>query len=628
MCGIGVIYHPSENYVESHSSALSWNLRVRGPDGNGIKILKTKANIFLGLVHRRLAIIDLSHNSDQPMEDEYGNLIVFNGEIYNYKELREELESHGEIFRTNSDTEVILRAFRYYLFTDLLKKLRGMFAFAIFCMKTHELYVARDPMGIKPLYFKKNGYFSCASESSALVKSSIVERQISEDGLDSFLAFGSVIAPGNIWKNIETLLPGHYLTVDSQGSVGKQISYWDWNEFRSDHDLTTNLKRSIIRHTVADVPISLFLSGGYDSAALAALMYEYANKELNTFTMIFSDFPELSEGSSAMKIARRFNANHQEFSITSHDIKKQIKSFAAAMDQPSDDGLNIKVISNIVASYGYKVALHGVGGDELFGGYPSFKDLPRVKWLRLLPIWLRKKIAMLIMDDSISSSKLKELLLSNADLLSGYYIRRRLFSYQERYELLSNAPPLGVTGVHQSLREHLHNRLSYNNDIFTSISCLELEVYAANKLLVDGDVMSMSESLEVRFPFLDIDLVGSVLGLASSEKKPNKIHVKPALAKSVLNFPSDLILKKKRGFTLPLDKWLRSDLRDDCLAVLEDLPLQLGLDAKIINKIWRRFEASEGTHAWLRVWQLYMLGNWYNSKFTINYKSDYEIRND
>ena len=235
MCGIGAFFHTQLDSLEETAARLGSRLAHRGPDGSGVKYLSTKTGVGLALVHRRLAIIDLSHAADQPMVDEAGNVLVFNGEIFNYLELRAELEGLGERFHTRSDTEVLLRAYRHFDLKTLLCRLRGMFAFSLWDNKKQCLVVARDPLGIKPLYFKNRGHFACASEASALVATGLVDDALSNEGLDSFLTYGSVVAPASIWRGVEALLPGHYLMVDAQGKVNENNYYWQWGKIGRAH---------------------------------------------------------------------------------------------------------------------------------------------------------------------------------------------------------------------------------------------------------------------------------------------------------------------------------------------------------------------------------------------------------
>ena len=616
MCGIGLVLSPSEPTVSSVVATFADAMAHRGPDGEGAYKRATKSGTTLGLAHRRLSILDLSALGNQPMVDEQtDNIIVFNGEIYNFKAIKAELVARGESFISGSDTEVLLKAYRYFEPVELLRKLRGMFAFAIWDEAKQKLLLARDPCGIKPLYFvSQPQLFACASEARALVKSGVVDGSIDAAGLDSLLAFGSVQDPLTIFKDVRALLPGHMLWVEGNTEIGPPEPYWQWQSSHPAADsgsIREALEVSVRRHLVSDVPVGLLLSGGFDSTALGMMASITAEQPINTFTLGFPSVPDMCEAQSAARIAEYLGAKHHTIQFSQQDLLEQTSMFFQGMDQPSDDGLNIYLISRGVSQAGIKTCLHGVGGDELFGGYPSFAQVPIAMRLKSMPRSLRRLLAGFVDGDSIPRHKLSQVLRSDLSLLSTFLVRRGVFSFAQRRSLLGEEPPLGESAMPEAWIQQIGNQLEGMPDRFSEISLLELTHYAGNKLLPDGDVMSMANGLELRFPLLDVDLISAALSIPASQKTPRKgVANKPALTAAIQNFPFELVNKQKQGFTVPLKLWIQDKLGDDIRAVLNDVTDNIGLDAKTVRSIMAQAERANGGHAWLRVWLLYSLGSW------------------
>lgn len=617
MCGIGVILSASTEVVNHHLPAINKALAHRGPDDEGSYILTTRIGLTLGLTHRRLSILDLSSTGHQPMVDETtGNVIVFNGEIYNHRSIAGWLEKQGEQFVGTSDTEVLLKAYKHFGAPALLRRLRGMFAFALWDAEKQKLLIARDPCGIKPLYFAaKRDCFACASEAEALTGSRLTSGVIDSHALDSFLAFGSVQAPLCIYEGVSVLLPGHMMWVSEDGSVEEPVSYWSWglNHAEGGRDaIGQNLKESIRRHLVADVPVAVFLSGGFDSTALTSLAAQVSEAPIKTFTIGFPEVPEMSEAYAASLIAARIGTEHHQVDLREAEFRNALPTYFSAMDQPSDDGLNVYLLSKGVAEAGIKACLHGVGGDELFGGYPSFRQVPMALKLSAIPSSLRRILADLVQGDTVIRGKLAALLRTDLSLLEAFLVRRNNFSFEQRRELLGSEPPLGRQGVSREWIDYAAARVADTLDTFGAISTLELAQYASNKLLVDGDVMSMAHGLELRFPLLDVDLIRSVLGTPQGLKvAQGRPAGKPALTSSVAQFPTDLMKRRKQGFTLPLEQWMRRGMGDDFRSLFTELVVDLGLERPAVERTWRRLEKSRHGHEWLRAWQLFSLGCWY-----------------
>ena len=456
MCGIGFVIGQIENNFNNYVSKLRKNLIHRGPDFSNEFTGELKDGFKFGLVHTRLSLLDLSSNGHQPMIDEISNnIIIFNGEIYNHKELKKELSVLGEKFKSSSDTEVLLKGYRCFGLKKLIEKIRGMYVFMIWDYKNKNAIVVRDKIGIKPLYYTSNSkFFACASECNALVKSNLVTKKISSSGLDSYLAYGSVQPPLTIYEDISALLPGHALIVNSQGKIINEIDLWN-NEANEEIQIPSdeNFFNRIEEYFSADVPIGIFLSGGYDSTLLAFLSNQISSKRINTFNVKFSEFPEYSEHNEVLKISKNLNSIHHELDNKKKDVIQELPNFFNAMDQPSDDGLNIYLLSNFANKKGFKACFHGVGGDELFGGYPSFKQIPKFQKLKLIPLFLRRLIANHLDDDTISVSKIKYLLLSDLSTFESYLIRRQNFSFKQREKLFNYKPPLGKYGISASFEQ-------------------------------------------------------------------------------------------------------------------------------------------------------------------------------
>ncbi|HEY0386199.1 MAG TPA: asparagine synthase (glutamine-hydrolyzing), partial [Pyrinomonadaceae bacterium] len=402
MCGIaGILAYQERTGVSDRESAkaklsaplarMVESLLHRGPDDNGAEVFQA-ASVSVALGHLRLSILDLSAAGHQPMRDAHtGNWITFNGEIYNFREIRERLDSDPNNWRSESDTEVILRAYERWG-RDCLLHLRGMFAFALWDEQRQELFIARDRLGIKPLYyFNGGGHFLFSSEVRALLASQLVPRKLDAIALWEYLGYQSVPAPRTLIENVRALRPGCWMTVDAAGEVNEK-SYWDLLDNASHEAQAATigesrrrvrelLEESIALHLVSDVPVGAFLSGGIDSSAIVALVRE-AGQQPRTFSVVF-DERAYDENVYARQIASRFQTEHTEVHLTDEALLKQLPSALAAMDQPTGDGINSYVVSRAVRSTGIKVALSGLGGDEFFAGYPSFKRLPNMmKYMR------------------------------------------------------------------------------------------------------------------------------------------------------------------------------------------------------------------------------------------------------
>jgi asparagine synthase (glutamine-hydrolysing) len=571
----------------------------RGPDDCGVA---SCGGVHLG--NTRLAIIDTSTAGHQPMNDpQTGNWITYNGETYNFKDLRHELD---QAWSSNTDTEVVLRAYARWGI-DAFGKLRGMFALAIWDDQKQTLVLARDPLGIKPLYYYVDGqHFIFASELRALLASGLVPRKLSTAGVDSYLANGSVEAPLTIVDGIKQLLPGHCLQVNGQLEL-REIEFASpkpesINANRDDAvaRLRSELEESVRLHLVSDVPLGVFLSGGMDSSALVALISRISDQRPKTFSVVF-DEAAYTEAPFSRAVAERFNTDHSEIRLNEDRLLDILPTAINAIDQPTMDGINTFVVSSAVKREGITVALSGLGGDELFAGYPSFRRALKFSAMsQASKRFLRAAsgVGKFALNGSVQRQKFWQLLNSDGGPEDVYRISRQLFSTDA---------VLGMTG--RAVNNHSSN--GHESDIVNAISRLEMRGYMTNTLLRDTDAMSMAHSLEVRVPFVDVRLVDFVLSLQGEWKMGR--GPKPLLADVMSDLlPREFMSRPKMGFTLPFEKWMQGKLRAEISAVLEDekkLSL-VGLNSEVVGKVWRKFLKSPKAVGWSRPWAIYVLVKW------------------
>jgi asparagine synthase (glutamine-hydrolysing) len=576
----------------------------RGPDDCGIASCD---GVILG--NTRLAIIDTSTAGHQPMNDpQTGNWITYNGETYNFKDLRRELDDDPWV--SNTDTEVVLRAYRKWGL-DAFGKLRGMFALAIWDQQKQTLVLARDPLGIKPLYYYADqDQFIFASELRALLASGLAPRKLSTAGIDSYLANGSVEAPLTIIDGVKQLLPGHCLQVNHdlelrevEFAVPKSTTV-SGNRNDAVAHLRSELEESVRLHLVSDVPLGVFLSGGMDSSALVALHSRVSDQRPKTFSVVF-DEAAYTEAPFSRAIAERFNTDHSEIRLSEDRLLDILPTAIAAIDQPTMDGINTFVVSSAVKREGITVALSGLGGDELFAGYPSFR-----RALKFNAMWPASKrmlrvasgVGKFALNGSVQRQKFRQLMNSDGQPEDVYRISRQLF------------PTDVVTGLTgREVRNHSSNGHRPERDIVNAISRLELRGYMTNTLLRDTDAMSMAHSLEVRVPFVDLKVVDYVLSLPGEWKVCGSSGPKPLLADAMSDLlPREFMARPKMGFTLPLEKWMQGKMRSEISAVLEDEKRvsSVGLNSEMVGKVWRKFLEKPKAVGWSRPWAIYVLVKW------------------
>jgi asparagine synthase (glutamine-hydrolysing) len=640
MCGIcGVIGSERPELAEEITRRMMGALRHRGPDEDGIFVAPSAA---LGM--RRLSIIDLP-GGHQPVFNETGNVaVVFNGEIYNFRELRKALEGRGHAFRTQSDTEAIVHAYEEWG-EECLRRLCGMFAFAIWdarsCGTTGDaarrarIFLARDRVGIKPLYYgvAEDGAFLFSSEVRSLIASGRLQPRVSPEALESFLTFGSVAEPSTLIQGIFSVPPGHSIAFSADAPPAKPSPkpYWVYSDavlqsegpkpknLRDAAKLLRPLLEEVVRgHLIADVPLGVFLSSGLDSTSLVALGSRFQS-DLHTFTVVFPE-QRFSEAKLARETAKHFNTRHQEILLTPEALLSQLDDAVKSLDQPSMDGLNTYFVSRAARASGLKVALSGLGSDEIFGGYSTFESTPRAAFVAGLGRWIPAPFRRLTAGAAVRIAageavrKAAAAWRSPRDFPHAYFFTRLLFTPSRVRRLL--APYFDSDDYSDSRENPWRARMRETTrqaaqlDSFTSVSCFELQSYMVNTLLRDTDAVSMANSLEVRVPFLDHRLVEFVGRLPKSAKYTPDVP-KSLLVEALSDLlPEDIVGQAKRTFTLPWDVWLRGQLGVRLSQDLANLtpPLRRYVSLRAVRGVWQNFVI--GQTNWSRPWSLFVLNEW------------------
>jgi len=613
MCGIAGIFRTGSDTTPADRCAVERMAAAeihRGPDDGG---LFQNARVVLG--HRRLSIIDLSPTGHQPMSNEDGTIwVTYNGEIYNYAELAGELRGHR--FASRCDTEVLLHGFEEWGVEGLLRKLRGMFAFAIYDGRgTQPLcLLARDRLGIKPLYYMvRPDSMAFASEVKALVVSGLVPNRKNPAAITGLLMFGSVPAPATGIQGVECLLPGHYLVSCGTGVTTRK--YWEpgldaetGTDGASASGLRAALTDAVHRHLVSDVPVGVFLSGGVDSAALVALASRSKSSlaaSLTTLTVVF-DEQEFSEGAEARQIAHQFSTDHREVRVTSQDFMNELPNVLRVMDQPTNDGVNTYFVSRAARQAGLTVLLSGLGGDEVFGGYKHYRWLARhgnsIRRFSALPGFLRRSVLATAVGYGRARGRENWMRLASLEddvSDAGLYLALRGFFAPEQVRAL-----LGVQSseVRLAAEEYLDGAPApeaiATGPVFRK---LEMRRYLHDQLLRDTDVFSMAHSIEVRVPFLDHKVVECAARLPQPEV--NGHGNKPLLTEAV-DEPAvyEAARRSKRGFAFPFGKWMKQHSHE-----LREMAMAGGyLNRRTIGQLWNEFD--HGRLHWSRAWMMTVIG--------------------
>ncbi|TWI81429.1 asparagine synthase (glutamine-hydrolysing) [Lacibacter cauensis] len=551
MCRIAGIFNPEEQYLGERIVAMRDTMYRGGPDSSGVFV---HPQLPLALGHRRLSLIDLTEAGHQPMIDAELT-IVFNGEIYNYKELRATLQHYGHTFRTESDTEVILKAYRQWG-VDAFEYFNGMFALAIWDEGRQQLLLARDHAGIKPLYYYIDGkslYF--ASEIRAFAHSG---KNFAENSKwrSAFLTFGHLPEPITTLKDVVPLQKGTALLIDLPTLHVQEHRFFEWTfnaKLKQEEEaiklLRETLEEAVARHLVADAPIGLFLSGGIDSSLLTLIASHTRKDNLHTLSIVFNE-QAFSEEKYQRLIIEKTGAKHQSFLVTKDIFNQQLADAMQAMDQPTLDGINTYFISMYAKAYGLKAVLSGLGADELFGGYPSFQQQKKMELVEKMPERLLRGL------QHFPDHRVRKLSYIGMQNSAAEYL-----SYRGIFTPVSVASLLDASEA--EIKDDLAELSAYYpvKDLKNGnrISWLETNFYMQNQLLKDSDFMSMWHGLEIRVPFLDkeVMLMAAAIDPAIKFKKvPPKYPLVKAFEHAL---PEAIWKRKKQGFTFPFEGWLKEN---------------------------------------------------------------------
>ena len=634
MCGIaGVIGATRPEFEHTLQAMLSAQVH-RGPDDSGLFQSGGDVGVMFGF--RRLAILDLSTDGHQPMVDsDTGNVIVFNGEIYNFADIRRTLEASGDSFRSQCDTEVLLRAYAHYG-EDVLGRLRGMFAFAIYDARRHRVILARDRLGIKPLYIAKPEHTSgnvlmFASELRSLLATDLVSRRADPVALGSYLWNGFVVGPNTMVRGVSLLPAGSFMDIDIESGKTSTTRYWSLgpraprSAEHARHELEVELQTAARQHLVSDVPLGIFLSGGVDSSAVAALAVKAGSGQVKTFHIGFEE-SGFDESRYARLVADALRTEHAEYRLTQSIFVSQIEQALNSLDQPTLDAINTYFVSRVVREAGFTVALAGTGGDELFGGYASFRNmtkarnaarlarpLPTRALSRALNLGLtRLSAARNHVAPQTRWAKLGTLMATGGDPLSLYQVFYSLFSPEFLSELDGDRFQALVSyGLTPEVVSEL-NAVTAGLTPLAATSVFELALFLSERLLRDSDAASMAVSLELRVPLLDHRVVEAV------QRLPDQLRFSPIGKKSLLkslampNLDPSIFDRPKAGFVLPIAVWAKDKLAPEIEATFENRSLveSIGLQPDTLQRLWRSFLAGAPGMYWSRVWAPFVLLNW------------------
>jgi asparagine synthase (glutamine-hydrolysing) len=639
MCGIaGALFWDEADIGRDAGdlvSAMVDALGHRGPDGRGLVRCagpvadRRTPTVVLG--HTRLAILDLSERGRQPMKSASAPVwITFNGEIYNFKSLRRELEARGRVFRSDTDTEVILQGYEEWG-ARVVDRLRGMFAFAIWDGCAGELLLARDRLGIKPLYcYQDSRGVIFASEIRALLAAGLVSREIDRVAVSHFLAYQAVPPPRTLISQVRAQPPGHVVHWGSTPGATVTRRYWDLlGSAATDGAEATPqearervgalLRESAALHLISDVPVGVFLSGGIDSSALVALTAA-AGATPRTFTVVLPG-SSLDEAPFARSIARRFAAEHVEIVLDEVELRQRLPEALASVDHPTADGFNTYVVSKAVRAAGVTVALSGLGGDEMFCGYPSFRRLRTLS--SYAPLWRRSPrparaaaaaAVRALGRESVASRKAAAVLESDGALARTFPLTRQVFAADERQALLQPEAFEAARREGDPYVRLLEAAIAAHPaaGLMSLVSFAEARTYMHDVLLRDTDQMSMAHGLEARVPLLDHCLVEYVMGLPDAVKAPGETPKQLLVESLPAPLPDACVHRPKQGFVLPFDRWMRGELRSFCEHRLGRMGLAgRGLFREAgLSALWQSFLADDGRTSWSRPWALVALDSW------------------
>ncbi len=636
MCGIaGILTISKENYnFDKILKEISHPIRRRGPDNYGA----WSDGRIIGMAHQRLSVIDLSSFSNQPMISKTKKFVIsYNGEIYNYLDLKKELLKNGVKFFTTSDTEVLINACEYWGVEKTLNKIEGMFSFALWNNEQKKLYLARDRIGEKPLYWSKQGkHFYFGSQVSSIVSNPLFEKKINNNSMSNFIYRGVFDYNESIYQDIQQIEPGSYLSINSNFKIeiNKYWNLFDQINIQKNHlnnlsyeDIKKNLHElindSVKKTMIADVPLGCFLSGGIDSSLIASIMQKNSSKKIETFSIGFEN-KNMDESKFASQIAKSIGTSHNELIVEPKDILDIVSEIPKIYDEPFADSSQLPtfILSKFTREK-VKVSLSGDGGDELFGGYNRYNWHEKIKKFNsFFPYNIRNIISNILTKispeqyDRLSNlfipSKLRPSMLGDKIYKVSDIIK--LKDNQKIYEILTSFWPEEVNVVNNkntylNYYDKLDNISLHISDLLR-LQLLDLITYLPNDILTKVDRASMYNSLEVRVPFLNHNIIEYALNIKDHYKvnKGNtKIILKDILSEYV---PYAKFNRPKMGFAVPLANWFREDLRDWAQTFLNEKKLKKSnLNSELILKRWN--EHISGKRNWqYSLWNIIILQSW------------------
>ncbi len=630
MCGIAGFIDFNKKSNLSILKEMTDILNHRGPDDSGYKMINQK-EALIGMGHKRLSILDLSKKGHQPMR--YENLIItYNGEIYNFKEIRKELQKEGYSFFSNSDTEVILKSFHRWGIDESIKRFIGMFSFVIYDKKNQKIYCVRDRAGVKPFYYYyKDNIFIFSSELKSLHKHPKFQKKISKNALASYFKYGYILSPYSIFENTFKLSPSTYLTIDLKTKKFEFKKYWNHIDFYNKEKLDISEKEAIKEsekilqsafeyRMVADVDVGVFLSGGYDSTCVTALLKKNHSK-IKTFTIGFHE-KDFNEASFAKKYAKILNTEHHELYINPKDTIDMLEDIPFIYDEPfADNSIFPTVMVSKFAKNYVNVALSADGGDEIFGGYTKYRDILSIK----------KKLNIIKATDKLLFNKFIPLLKSDS-------LKKAIFAlpagnFKNRYNKLQDildfknedqiCERINSILSDQEIRYLINNRFSLKtnfnnlkylnnqNDIISKAMAIDYLTYMSDNILVKVDRASMSVSLEAREPFLDHRILEFVSKLPISIKYKN--NTLKYIIKEIVHqyIPKELINRPKRGFSIPLREWYEDTLKDIFKEAInkKDIEKYGILNYEAVKEIIKRYKKGE-SYMMIPIWQIFIFQLW------------------
>jgi len=626
MCGLVGFIDYLKKSNEGLLKEMNQSLYHRGPDDEGQNFYEDES-YCLGLAHKRLSILDLSKHGHQPMK--YDNLeIVYNGEVYNFKEIKEELEKYNYTFESDSDTEVILKSYHKWGI-DFIQKLIGMFSIVIYDKNKNKILMIRDRAGVKPFYYyEKNDIFLFSSELKAFHEHPNFEKEIDYNGLASFFRYGYILAPYTIFKDTYKLEAGHYIDYDLSLNQKSIIKYWDVYEYYNKPKLDISEEEAITKieelltssfkyRMVADVPVGVYLSGGYDSTAVTALLQKDSNKKLKTFTIGF-EAKEFNEANLAKKYSEILGTEHYEYIATEQDAIDIIPTLADIYDEPFGDSSAIPtILVSQIAKKEVSVVLSADGSDEIFGGYNKHHTVPLLckkfnnlsKYIRILnftrPVFQNSLTNKLNLLPNYKNKVNKFYDMLNQNSLEDIFNRSNYYLTDDEIKLLISSE-FSILNNFNTMKD-----IDDKNDSTSKILGVDYKTYMVDDILTKVDRATMSVSLEGREPFLDHRIVEFVAQLPISLKY--KDNTSKYLLKQIVHkyIPKEIIDKPKKGFSIPIEDWYNSKLKKYFMNYLNKESIEeIGvLNYAFVEEILHRYENGE-TYLIKNIWFIFIFQQW------------------